>query len=77
MELKISRIGNSMGVIFPKELMSKLNLDKGDSLFLVETPEGMLISPYNPEFAAQMETARGLMRKRRNVLRELGQVDGH
>ncbi len=71
MELKISKIGNSMGVILPKDLLNRLKLDKGDSVFLTETPDGYRISPYDPVYADQMQTARSLMKKRRNVVHEL------
>ena len=71
MELKITKVGNSLGVILPKELLANLKLDKGDVLWVNETQGGYNITPYNPEFADQMDTARKLMKKRRNVLREL------
>ncbi len=71
MELKISKIGNSLGVILPKDLLNRLKLDKGDSVFLTETPDGYRISPYDPVYAEQMQTARALMKKRRNVVHEL------
>lgn len=71
MELKISKIGNSLGVILPRDLLSRLKLDKGDSLFLTETPDGYRLMPYDPQFAEQMQTARELMKKRRNVVHEL------
>ena len=71
MELKITRIGNSLGVILPRDLLARLQLDKGDSVFLTETPEGYRLSPYDPVFAEQMQTARELMRKRRNAVHEL------
>jgi putative addiction module antidote len=71
MELKITRIGNSLGVILPRDLLTRLKLDKGDSVFLTETPEGYRLSPYDPVFAEQMQTARELMRKRRNTVHEL------
>ncbi|MDI7776501.1 AbrB/MazE/SpoVT family DNA-binding domain-containing protein [Asticcacaulis sp. EMRT-3] len=71
MELKITRIGNSLGVILPREILLRMGLDKGDSLFVSETPEGYHVSPYNPAFAAQMETARELMKTRRNAVHEL------
>lgn len=70
-ELKVTRIGNSLGVILPKEATSRLKVEAGDVLFVRETAEGYAISPYDPEFARQMQTARGLMKKRRNALREL------
>jgi len=71
MELKVTKIGNSLGVILPRDLLGKLQLDKGDSIFLVDTPEGFRMTPYDPAFAEQMESARVLMRKRRNVVNEL------
>ena len=75
MELKITRIGNSLGVILPRELLIKLGLDKGDSLYVTETTDGFSASPYDPAYAAQMEAARTLMKSRRNALRELGKTE--
>ena len=69
--LKLKRIGNSVGVIIPKEALRRMNLDEGDELFLTEAPGGYRLSPYEPEFEAQMEAARRIMKKRRNALREL------
>jgi putative addiction module antidote len=69
--LKLTQIGNSVGVILPKEVLSKLRVEKGDTLYLTEAPEGLRITPHNPEFEKQMETARAIMKKRRAVLREL------
>ena len=70
-ELKVTRIGNSLGVILPREATARLKVEAGDVLYVRETAEGYHISPYDPAFARQMETARGLMKKRRNALREL------
>jgi putative addiction module antidote len=71
MELKITRIGNSLGVILPRDLLTRLKLEKGDSIFITETPDGYTLSPYDPEFAAHMATARDLMKARRNALHAL------
>jgi putative addiction module antidote len=71
MELKITRIGNSLGVILPRDLLTRLKLDKGDAVFVTETPDGYRLSPYDPAFAEQMQTARDLMKKRRNAVHEL------
>ncbi len=71
MELKVTKIGNSLGVILPRDLLGKLQLDKGDSIFLVSTPDGFRVTPYDPGFAEQMDSARTLMKKRRNVVNEL------
>jgi len=69
--LKLTQIGNSVGVILPKETLVRLNLGKGDSLFLSDSANGINLSPYDPVFDAQMTEARRIMKKRRDVLREL------
>jgi len=69
--LKVTQIGNSLGVILPKEVLARLKVEKGDVLYLSEAVNGVLISPYNPEFEQQMDAARSIMKKRRAVLREL------
>ena len=69
--LKLTQIGNSVGAIFPKELLARLRLEKGDEFYVTDTPEGLRITPHNPEFEAQMRVARDIMKERRAVLREL------
>lgn len=69
--LKLTRIGNSVGVVLPKEVLSRLKLEAGDVLHVVDTERGVELSPYDPTFEAQMEIAREIMRKNRDVLREL------
>jgi putative addiction module antidote len=68
---KLTAIGNSVGVILPKEVLDKLHLAKGDTVYLTESPEGYRLTPYNPEFEKQMSVARQIMKKRRDVLHEL------
>jgi putative addiction module antidote len=72
-KLKITTIGNSTGVVLPKEILQKLRVEKGDSLFVVETPNGIELTPYDPEFAAQIETAERVMREDRDALRKLAE----
>ena len=69
--LKLTQIGNSVGVILPKELLAKLGVGKGDTLYAIEQPGGVQLTVADPEFEAQMELARKLMKRWRNVLREL------
>jgi putative addiction module antidote len=69
--LKVSTIGNSLGFILPKEVLSQQGISKGDELFLTVNPDGITLSKYDPQFAQQMAAARLVMKKRRNVLREL------
>lgn len=66
--LKITQIGNSLGVILPKELLAKLRVNKGDQLYVSETPNGITVSAYDAEFAKQMELAEEIMREDRDVL---------
>lgn len=69
--LTIRAIGNSSGVVLPKELLELLNVKQGDKLFVTRTPEGVSLTPYDAAAADQMETLREVMRDRRNLLREL------
>ncbi len=71
LKLKVTTVGSSVGVVLPKDVLSRLKVSKGDSLFLVESPEGYRLTPYDPEFEEQMELAERVMRQRRNVLKEL------
>ena len=70
-ELKLIGIGNSVGVVLPKEMLVKLGLQKGDTLHAIETDDGFRISRADPDFEAQMEVARRVMKERWAVLREL------
>ena len=70
--LKLIPIGNSTGVVIPKDLLQRLKVDRGDQLYLTESPDGSFrITPYDSEFAEEMELARKIMRKDREILREL------
>ena len=71
MKLKITTVGNSAGVILPKELLSRLRLDKGDTLYATETPDGIKLTPYDPAFEKQMEVAEKIMREDRALLHKL------
>jgi putative addiction module antidote len=71
LSLKLTAVGNSTGIVLPKEALARLKAKKGDTVFLVETPAGYELTPFNPEFANQMEAAEKGMREYRNALREL------
>jgi putative addiction module antidote len=70
-KLKVTQIGNSVGVVLPKELLAKLRVDKGDTLMVTETPRGVELTAYDEEFATQMELAERIMREDRDILRKL------
>lgn len=69
--LRLTQIGNSVGVILPKEILARLKLEKGDTVFVTDAPDGIKLTPYDADFEAQMAAAREVMKKRRHVLREL------
>lgn len=69
--LKITRIGNSAGVVLPKEVLAHLNAQVGEALSLVTTPRGIELSAAEPDFEAQMAAAREVMARRKRALREL------
>jgi putative addiction module antidote len=71
--LKVTRFGNSSGVILPREVLVRLRVEQGDTVYLTETPNGFEISPYDRAFAEEMAAARGVMRRYRNALRELAE----
>ncbi len=73
MKLKITTIGNSAGVILPKELLTRLRLEKGDELHALETADGIRLSVYDPSLAEQMDVAEQVMREDRQVLHKLAQ----
>lgn len=72
-ELTVTKIGNSMGVILPKEILAKLRVGKGDRLYVTETPDGISITPFDADFARTMEVAERVMREHRDVLRRLAE----
>ena len=69
--LKLIRVGNSLGVILPKELLRTLGVDEGDTLFPVGTPNGVELRPGDADFEEEMKILRDVMRRRRSALREL------
>lgn len=71
--LKVTTIGNSAGVILPKEILERLRVTKGDELYLVEEPDGYKLTPYNREFVDQMKAAESIMRDDRDVLKVLAE----
>jgi putative addiction module antidote len=71
--VKVTAIGNSTGIILPRELLERLRVQRGDRLNVVETPNGIELSPYDAEFAERMDLAEQIMREDRDVLRRLAQ----
>jgi putative addiction module antidote len=72
-ETKIISIGNSFGIILPKETLAQLKLEKGDRVYISETPNGAYLTPYDEEFMRKMESAERVMRNYRDALRRLAE----
>ncbi|HWF39800.1 MAG TPA: AbrB/MazE/SpoVT family DNA-binding domain-containing protein [Candidatus Acidoferrales bacterium] len=72
-KVKVTTVGNSTGIVLPKELLTKLNIQKGDSLYVTESPEGLQLTPYDEKFVRVMDAAAQIMRENRDVLRKLAQ----
>ena len=69
--LKIRKIGTSLGLVLPKKLLAELGVGEGDKLYPVRTPDGVELTPYDPDFAEVLEDSRDYMRRHRNAMREL------
>ena len=69
--LRITQIGNSMGVILPKEILARLKVEKGDLLHVAESPNGITLTPYDPAFEEQLDAGREFMRSYRDTFRAL------
>jgi putative addiction module antidote len=71
--VKITTIGNSAGIVLPKEILSHMNVQKGDSLYITKTSGGFQIGPYDEEFAAKMEVAERMIGKYKDAFRRLAE----
>jgi putative addiction module antidote len=69
--LKLTQIGNSVGVILPKEVLARLKLEKGDTVFVTDAANGVLLTPYDPNLAEQLEAGREFMREYRDTFHQL------
>lgn len=67
----VRKVGNSAGVTFGKELLEVLNVSIGEKLHVIRTPQGIQLTPYDPDFAEALESTRDYMKRHRNALQEL------
>jgi putative addiction module antidote len=70
-ELKLRKTGNSLSTSWPKEALARMNAKEGDTLYAVETPQGFLVTPFDPKFAKTMEAADRVFHRYKNAYREL------
>ena len=71
--VKITTIGNSVGIVLPKEILSHLHVEKGDTLYLTESPDGVRLSPYDAALAQKLDAFEYVMRENRDVLKKLAE----
>ena len=71
--VKVTTIGNSVGIVLPKEVLSRLHVEKGDVLYITDSPEGVHLSPYSAAFAQKLEALEHVMRENRDVLKKLAE----
>jgi putative addiction module antidote len=71
--LKITTVGNSAGIVLPREILERLRVQKGDTLYALDTPNGIELTAYDPEFADDMAVAQKVMRENRDLLRKLAE----
>ena len=69
--LKLTQIGNSVGVILPKDALAKLKLQKGESVFLTECADGFILTPYDPALDEELNAGREFMREYRDTFHQL------
>jgi putative addiction module antidote len=69
--IKLTQIGNSVGMILPKEVLARLKLEKGDTVYLTDTPGGVAITPHDPSFEEQLDIGRQFMREYRDTFNAL------
>jgi len=71
--MKITTVGNSAGIVLPREILERLRVEKGDTLYALDTPNGIELTAYDAEFAEQMTAAQQVMREDRDALRKLAE----
>lgn len=71
--LKLTTVGSSTGVVIPVEMLENMKLEKGDALYAVETPEGYIVTPYNPEVVDQIAKGRTFIKQHREVFKALAE----
>jgi putative addiction module antidote len=71
--VKVTTIGNSVGIVLPKEVLNRLHVEKGDTVYITDSPEGVLLSPYNAAFAQKLDALEQVMRENRDVLKKLAE----
>jgi len=70
-KLKLTAVGTSTGVVIPKEMLTQMRVERGDTLHVVETPDGYLLTPFDPAVEKQLEAGRNFMKAYRDTFKAL------
>ena len=70
-ELKLTSVGTSTGAVIPKEMLTRMKVGKGDTLYAIETPEGYLLTPYDPSIEDQLNAGRKFLKQYRDTFKAL------
>jgi putative addiction module antidote len=70
---KVLTVGSSAGIVLTKEMLAHLNVQKGDTLYILKTPDGIKLTPYDAGFAHKVEILEQIMRENRDVLKKLAE----
>jgi putative addiction module antidote len=71
--VKVTTVGSSVGIVLPREILNRLHVDKGDTVYLTESPDGVRITPYDAAFARKIEILEQVMRDNSDVLKKLAE----
>jgi putative addiction module antidote len=71
--VKVTTVGSSVGIVLPKEILSRLHVEKGDTLYITEAPDGVRLSAYDERFARNLDAMERVMRENRDVLKRLAE----
>lgn len=69
--VRVRKVGNSLGILLTKDVIEVLGVAEGDQLFAVRTPDGIRLSPFDPDFATALESSRDYMKRHRDAMHEL------
>lgn len=71
--VKVTTVGSAVGIVLPREVLDRLHVEKGDTLYVTETPNGVQLTPYEPDLAAKIDVAKRVMQENFEALRKLAE----
>lgn len=71
--VKVTTVGSSVGIVLPKEILNRLHVEKGDTIYITDSPDGVRLTAYDAEFARNLDAMEQVMRENRDVLKRLAE----